>query len=65
MKLLGKLSLILVFIGALNWGLVGFLKLDIVAELLGGRESIFSRIVYSLIGLSAVYILYESFNNKN
>lgn len=50
----------LVIIGALNWGLVGLFKLDLIAELFGGMDSILSRIIYSLVGLSAAYIIYES-----
>jgi uncharacterized membrane protein YuzA (DUF378 family) len=54
----------LIIIGSLNWGFVGIFNLDVVAELLGGRESILSRLVYSLVGLSAVYIIYESLRGK-
>ena len=45
----------LVLIGALNWGLVGLFQFDLVAFLLG-KMSILSRIVYSLVGLSAIYV---------
>lgn len=60
MKLLSRIALMLVIIGALNWGLVGLFKLDLIAELFGGMDSILSRIIYSLVGLSAAYIIYES-----
>jgi uncharacterized membrane protein YuzA (DUF378 family) len=49
------LGLVLVLVGALNWGLVGFFKFDLVATIFGSM-SILSRIVYALVGLSAVYI---------
>jgi uncharacterized membrane protein YuzA (DUF378 family) len=46
----------LVTVGALNWGLVGLLNLDVVATILG-RRSFLSRIVYIAVGASAVYLL--------
>lgn len=50
-------ALILVTIGALNWGLVGLFNLDIVEGLFRGRRSPVGRLAYSLIGLSGLYIL--------
>ncbi len=49
-------ALILTIIGALNWGLVGMAKFDLVAYLFG-ELSYFARVVYSLVGLSGVYLL--------
>ena len=54
MKALHTLTRILVLVGALNWGLVGFFGFDLVAALFGEMTTL-SRIVYSLVGLSAVY----------
>ena len=54
MKGLNVLTIILVIIGALNWGFVGFASFDVVAYLLGPM-TIASRIVYAAVGLSAVY----------
>lgn len=56
MKALNTLTRILVLVGALNWGLVGFFAFDLVAALFGDMSTL-SRIVYSLVGLSAVYQL--------
>lgn len=50
------LSNLLVIIGALNWGLVGILNFDLVAALFG-KKSILSRLVYTLVGLSGVYLI--------
>jgi uncharacterized membrane protein YuzA (DUF378 family) len=50
------IALILVIIGGLNWGLVGFVKFDLVAAILGPMTAI-ARIVYALVGLSAVYMI--------
>ncbi len=55
MKALTSLALILLVIGGLNWGLVGFFKFDLVAAIFGEMETI-SRIVYALVGLSAILI---------
>ncbi|MHC4439052.1 MAG: DUF378 domain-containing protein [Planctomycetota bacterium] len=46
----------LLLIGALNWGLVGFLGFDLVAALFG-QMSVLSRIVYALVGIAALYDL--------
>lgn len=51
------LTLILVLIGAINWGLVGFFNFDLVATLFGGNMSVLSRIIYGLVGLSGIYLL--------
>lgn len=52
------LSIILVIVGALNWGLIGLFNFDLVASLLGGPMSILSKIVYSLVGLAGAYLIY-------
>ncbi len=49
------LALVLVIVGGLNWGLVGFLKFDLVAALFGDMSAL-SRIVYALVGLAAIYL---------
>lgn len=56
MKALHTVSFILVIVGGLNWLLVGLLKWDI-GSLLGGMDSILSRIVYVLVGVAAVYLI--------
>jgi uncharacterized protein len=49
------LALVLTVVGGLNWGLVGLLNFDLVAFILGDM-SILARIVYSLVGVAAVYL---------
>ncbi|MFC1756752.1 DUF378 domain-containing protein [Patescibacteria group bacterium] len=56
LNVLDWILLILVVIGGLNWGLVGIFNFDLVATIFGDM-SILSRIVYTLVGLSAIYIL--------
>ncbi|MEZ5357481.1 MAG: DUF378 domain-containing protein [Candidatus Zixiibacteriota bacterium] len=54
MKSLDIIVVVLLVVGGLNWGLVGFLNFDLVAALFGSGSALAS-IVYSLVGLSAVY----------
>lgn len=56
MYIIKIVAYILVIIGALNWGLVGFFGLDLVAKLFGDM-SVLSRTVYALVGLSAIVLL--------
>ena len=56
MKALNIITLTLVIVGGLNWGLVGILDFDLVATIFGDM-SLLSRIVYSVVGLSAIYML--------
>lgn len=54
MKILNTLTLVLLIVGGLNWGLVGVAKFDLVATIFGAG-SILSSIVYTLVGVSAIY----------
>ncbi len=56
MKALDFTALTIVIIGAINWGLVGFLGFDLVAFLFGNMSWI-SRIVYALVGICGLYLL--------
>lgn len=55
MKSLNILTLVLVIIGGIDWGLVGLLQFDLVAAIFGGQDAVLSRLVYTLVGLSAVW----------
>lgn len=57
MKIAYLIALILLVVGWLNWGLVGFFGFDLVAWLFGNM-SILSRIVYSLVWVSAIFVAY-------
>ena len=54
MKILKTLALVLIVVGGLNWGLVGFFNFDLVTAIFGEMTTV-SRIVYALVGLSAVF----------
>ena len=51
------LALILVIIGAVNWGLVGFARFDLVAWIFGGQTASVSRVVYALVGLAGPWCI--------
>lgn len=61
LSVLDLIALVLVIVGGLNWGLVGIANFDLVATIFGNM-SILSRVVYVLVGISAVYLAVESFN---
>ena len=52
---LDRIMLLLVIIGAINWGLVGLFGFDLVAEIFGGQDALLSRVVYTLVGLAGLY----------
>lgn len=56
MKTLDYIALVLVVIGAINWGLIGFFSFDLVKAIFGNM-TIISRIVYALVGVSGLYAL--------
>lgn len=55
-KILDSIALIVVIIGAINWGLIGFLDFNLVAFLFGSMSWI-SRIVYGLVGICGLYLI--------
>lgn len=57
MGTLDYIAFILVVVGGLNWGLIGFLDYDIVAAIFGDMSTL-TRIVYDLVGLSALYMIF-------
>ena len=50
-------ALVLVAVGAINWGLVGLAQFDLVATLFGGQTASLSRVVYVLVGLAGIALL--------
>ncbi len=54
------IAMVLLIIGGLNWGLVGFFKYDLVSSIFGGETAVVSRIIYALVGLSALYMIYAA-----
>ena len=54
---LDKIALALLIIGGVNWGSVGLFRFDLVAFIGGGAGSLISRVVYTLVGLSALWCI--------
>jgi len=57
MAVIQRIALALAIIGALNWGLIGFFRFDLVASLFGGQAAFLSRVVYGLVGISGLICL--------
>ena len=55
-RIINAVALTLVIVGAINWGLIGFIGFDLVAALFGDMSAI-SRVVYALVGLSGLYAI--------
>ena len=55
--MLDRISLVLVIIGALNWGSIGLFQFDLVAWIFGGQDAILSRIVYTLVALAGIWCI--------
>lgn len=64
MKIVNIIALILNIIGGINWGLVGLFRFDLVAWICGGQDSVFARIIYSLVGLASIWCISLLFSNK-
>ena len=56
---------IVLIVGGLNWGLIGIFGFDLVAFLCGGSASLIARIVYTLVGISAICSIPALFMNKD
>ena len=63
--MMDKISLILVIIGALNWGSIGVFRFDLVAWLFGGQTAMISRIVYTLVALAGVWCISLLFRERS
>ncbi len=63
--MLDKIALVLVAIGALNWGAIGIFQFDVVAWLFGGQAAIISRIVYSLVAIAGIWCISFLFRENN
>ena len=53
--MLDRISLILVIIGALNWGSIGLFRFDIVSWICGGQSSVLARLIYTVVALAGVW----------
>ena len=64
MKIIDKIALALIVIGAINWGLIGFFNFNLVSAIFG-EMSILSRIIYALVGISGLWGIKLLFDNDS
>ena len=65
MGIIDWVAYVLVIIGGLNWGLVGFFKYDLVAKIFGGDVTAMgARIVYAIVGVAALWMIVKAFMMK-
>lgn len=57
MSVIDRIALALTVIGGINWGLVGIFKFDLVAWICGGQTSAIARIIYTLVGIAALWCI--------
>ena len=62
--MLDRIALIILIIGGLNWGSVGLFKYDLVSYLFGGSAEIVTRVIFVLVGLSALWCISLFFRNR-
>jgi len=64
MSTIDNIALVLVIVGALNWGCIGLFGFDLVASIFGGQLSVMSRIIYSLVGIAGLWSITLLFKEK-
>ena len=62
--IMDKIALVLAIIGGLNWGSIGIFGFDVVAFLFGGANSAISRVIYTLVGLAAIWFFHPPWRNR-
>lgn len=59
-----RVSLVLIIIGAINWGLIGLFQFDLVAFLFGGQGALISRVIYALVGAAGLWSISLLFRHR-
>ena len=62
--IMDRIALVLAIIGGLNWGCVGLFRFDLVAYLFGGQTATVSRVIYTLVGLAAIWCISLLFRER-
>jgi len=65
MKIANIIAFVILIIGGLNWLLVGALQFDVVVALFGTQAAILSRIIYILVGISALWLTFVAIYNRS
>ncbi|MEG0778917.1 MAG: DUF378 domain-containing protein [Oscillospiraceae bacterium] len=63
--IIDRIALLLSIIGGLNWGMIGIFRFDLVAYLFGGQTATISRVVYTIVGLAAIWCISLLFRRKD
>lgn len=63
-KIIDRIAFILVLIGGLNWGIYGLFGFDLVGAIVGGMTNPFARVIYGLVGLSALWMIFFALMKK-
>lgn len=63
--MLDRISLIVTIIGGINWLLVGLFRFDLVAYLCGGQTALISRIIYTVVGVTALWCISLLFRSRH
>ncbi len=63
-KMLALISFILVSVGCINWFTIGILQFDFVAGIFGSQSNIFSRLIYTLVGIASIIMIINFVTNK-
>lgn len=63
--MMDKIALTILIIGGLNWGSIGLFQFDLVAFACGGSASMISRIIYTLVGLAAIWCVTLLFRDRD
>jgi len=58
-------SLVLVIVGAINWGLIGLFGFDLIGAVFGGQASILSRIIFTVVGLAGIWSINLLFRDRD
>ena len=62
--IMDRIALVLAIVGGINWGSVGLFRFDIVAWLCGGETAVVSRVIYTLVGLAALWCVSLLFRSR-
>ncbi len=63
--MLDRISLILTIVGGINWLLVGLFQFDLVAYIGGGQDALISRVIYTVVGIAAVWCISLLFRERS
>ena len=65
MQVIDRIALIRAIIGGLNWGSIGLFRFDLVAWICGGQASVVARVIYTLVGLAAIWCISLLFRGRD